>query len=320
MADSSIVENKIANGAVTTTKIADNAVTTAKILNANVTSAKLANGAVGTAAIADGAVTTAKLALGAIDVSNVNGAAPLASPIFTGSPQAPTAASGTTNNVLATTAFVQNAASTTAVNVATTTATSVASSVVSNSINTIVGRQRIGTITSNGSQSTLTINANAPLTGVKRWGFDWSLQGTYNNNNQSFIFFRINGESASNSYRSIGLYVASTAVPLPNVISFDWGNLYNGNLIVLAVSGETGTNLGGGTGGTVEFNYQYWKSTSVMHISQVRLSDLIYQSGYWPGGSAGLSYIQFSSYSRDLNVFTNFPSGFTATVWCEQTI
>jgi len=44
-----------------------------------------------------------------LDVASVSGAAPLASPVFTGEPTAPTAAPGTATDRLATTAFVSAA-------------------------------------------------------------------------------------------------------------------------------------------------------------------------------------------------------------------
>lgn len=107
---------------VTAAKIASDAVETIKIANAAVTAAKLASDSVETAKIADGAVTDAKLAnniaqshisnlvtdLGLLaSQSSVDLKAPLASPVLTGTPTAPTANTATNTTQLATTAFVQ---------------------------------------------------------------------------------------------------------------------------------------------------------------------------------------------------------------------
>ena len=57
--------------------------------------------------LADLISTGNPLADGAIAVAEVTGAAPLASPTFTGTPSAPTASAGTNTTQIATTAFVQ---------------------------------------------------------------------------------------------------------------------------------------------------------------------------------------------------------------------
>lgn len=62
LADASVIEAKIATNAVTTSKIGASAVTTAKIANLNVTSDKLADGSVTTIKLANLAVTTGKIA------------------------------------------------------------------------------------------------------------------------------------------------------------------------------------------------------------------------------------------------------------------
>ena len=84
--------------------------------------ANLATGVTGTLAVANGGTgaatltgyvkgtgTTAMIASATIPVADVSGAAPLASPTFTGTPAAPTATAGTNTTQVATTAFVTSA-------------------------------------------------------------------------------------------------------------------------------------------------------------------------------------------------------------------
>ena len=101
----------IANNAITTLKIADASVTNDKIDTVNgskVMGNILGNAAnvTGTVALANGGTgaTTAAAALTSL------GAAPIASPAFTGTPTAITQAPSDDSNALATTAFVKNAA------------------------------------------------------------------------------------------------------------------------------------------------------------------------------------------------------------------
>ena len=85
IADANVTEAKLAANAVTTAKITDanvtavklaaNAVTTEKILDANVTEAKIADNAVVTAKIADANVTDAKLAANAVTTDKILDAA-----------------------------------------------------------------------------------------------------------------------------------------------------------------------------------------------------------------------------------------------------
>ena len=84
--------------------------------------ANLATGVTGTLSVANGGTgattltgyvkgtgTTSMTASATIPVADVSGAAPLASPAFTGTPAAPTATAGTNTTQVATTAFVTNA-------------------------------------------------------------------------------------------------------------------------------------------------------------------------------------------------------------------
>lgn len=96
------------------TTIANDAVTTVKILNANVTNAKVAT-RIDAAKLADGSVSNAKFQFIGTLTSNAQtqlttlstDKANIASPTFTGTPLAPTAAAGTSTTQIATTAFVQ---------------------------------------------------------------------------------------------------------------------------------------------------------------------------------------------------------------------
>uniref|UniRef100_UPI00404820AC hypothetical protein n=1 Tax=Algoriphagus sp. TaxID=1872435 RepID=UPI00404820AC len=75
----------------------------------------VANGGTGVATLTGyikGTGTTAMTASASIPVADVTGAAPLASPTFTGTPAAPTATAGTNSTQLATTEFVTSAVST----------------------------------------------------------------------------------------------------------------------------------------------------------------------------------------------------------------
>jgi hypothetical protein len=75
----------------------------------------VANGGTGVATLTGyikGTGTSAMTASASIPVADVLGAAPLASPTFTGTPAAPTATAGTNTTQVATTAFVTNAVST----------------------------------------------------------------------------------------------------------------------------------------------------------------------------------------------------------------
>ncbi len=75
----------------------------------------VANGGTGVATLTGyikGTGTTAMTASASIPVADVLGAAPLASPTFTGTPAAPTATAGTSTTQVATTQFVTNAVST----------------------------------------------------------------------------------------------------------------------------------------------------------------------------------------------------------------
>lgn len=64
IADSSIIESKIANLAVTVSKIAANAVTSAKIEEGTIITGDMADNAITTAKIAESAITSARLASG----------------------------------------------------------------------------------------------------------------------------------------------------------------------------------------------------------------------------------------------------------------
>jgi hypothetical protein len=108
------------SGTAATPVVAANAITTGKILDANVTDAKIATvsgskvigNITGSAANVTGTVAIVNGGTGSSTSSGalVNlGAAPLASPSFTGTPTAPTAAANTSTTQVATTAFVSSA-------------------------------------------------------------------------------------------------------------------------------------------------------------------------------------------------------------------
>jgi hypothetical protein len=113
--------------------VAANAITTSKILDANVTDAKIATvsgskvtgNITGSAANVTGTVAVANGGSGATTAAGALtnlGAAPIASPTFTGTPAAPTAAAGTNTTQVATTEFVTGAIATATIPDATTTA------------------------------------------------------------------------------------------------------------------------------------------------------------------------------------------------------
>jgi hypothetical protein len=92
------------------------------IASSSSSTANLATGVTGTLSVANGGTgattltgyvigtgTTSMTASATIPVADVTGAAPLASPTFTGTPAAPTATAGTNTTQVATTAFVTNA-------------------------------------------------------------------------------------------------------------------------------------------------------------------------------------------------------------------
>jgi hypothetical protein len=221
--------------------------------------------------------------------------APKDSPALTGNVTAPTQALGSNNTSVATTAFVQQ------------------------TLNKTVARQIVGSFTTTGSQNSFTITAPAHLSGCQRWGIDWALNGNYTNNANSLIYMRVNGLSATGNYRSVGLFVDSQQPPLAPA-PFDWSNTFSNTLIVLARCSSTGQNLANGTGGFVNFIGNCWQAQGIRHIANIRLCDLIYQAGYVPITSTGLNYVTFQSYSVDSTSNIPFPSGFTATVWCESIV
>ena len=101
----------IGAGKVTNSMLAGSIDLTSKVTGA----LPVANGGTGAATLTGyikGTGTTAMTASASIPVADVLGAAPLASPTFTGIPAAPTATAGTNTTQLATTAFVTSAVST----------------------------------------------------------------------------------------------------------------------------------------------------------------------------------------------------------------
>jgi hypothetical protein len=88
--------------------IANDAVTYAKMQNVSATSRVLGRKTAGAGDVEELTASDIKTIL-ALAVADISGAAPLASPTFTGTPAAPTAGAGTNTTQLATTAFVQAA-------------------------------------------------------------------------------------------------------------------------------------------------------------------------------------------------------------------
>ena len=175
------------------------------------------------------------------------------------------------------------------------------------------GRQLVGQFTTNGTQSSFTITAPAHLSGVKRWGFDWTLESAYTNNNQSIIYMRFNNRSGNNEYFSTGLYVPASLAP---PVSFDWSATFSNNLLVLSDPGSGG-NLLAGTGGFFDCYSKAWTLLSNRHASNIAHDDLIYQTGFLANGNEGLQSIAFSSFSRNANTSSLFPSEFSVVVWAE---
>ena len=175
------------------------------------------------------------------------------------------------------------------------------------------GRQLVGQFTTNGTQNSFTITAPAHLSGVLRWGFDWTLDGIYTNNNNSMIYVRMNNRSANNDYYSTGIFAQGSSA---SSFAFDWSAIHSNSLIVLSEPGP-GKSLSTGTGGFFDCYSRVWTCLSNRHISGVVIDDLIYQTGYLSYGNEGLQSITFQSYSRDLNAVASFPSGFSVVVWAE---
>lgn len=291
------------------------------------------------------AVKTSYAAADTVLTASINTKAPLDSPNLTGNPTAPTQSTQDTSTKLATTQFVSNSltpyATTASVNSAlvpyatkdspaltgNVTAptptlgsnnTSVATTAfVQQTLNKTVARQIVGSFTTTGSQNSFTITAPAHLSGCQRWGIDWSLNNNYTSNASPLIYIQVNGLNSANAYRSVGIYVASTAPPGAPV-QFDWSALTSNTAITLSRCDSAGQNLAGGTGGFVDFIGTCWQAQGIRHIENVRLCDLLYQTGF--AYIAGLNYVTFYSYSTDSSMPIPYPSGFTATVWCESIV
>lgn len=179
------------------------------------------------------------------------------------------------------------------------------------------GRQLVGQFTTNGTQNVFTITAPAHLNGAIRWGFDWRMLNGYSNNNQSIIYIRINNRTANDSYTSTGTRVNDGFAANTSPINIDWSSIWSGNWLALMIVDSSGQNLGEGTGGLFECSQKMWTSHATRHIANVRLTDLIYQTGRIANGTEGLQSISFGSFSRDANAASLFPSGFSVTVWAE---
>lgn len=117
IADLSVTSAKIVDLAVTGPKIANNAITASKIADNSIGTAELGSACVATANIADGAVTAIKLstsyATAATLTAETNARiaadalkANLISPVFTGTPTAPTPSLANESTILATTKYV----------------------------------------------------------------------------------------------------------------------------------------------------------------------------------------------------------------------
>lgn len=292
-------------------------------------------------------VESVKMAYTAADTvlaASINTKAPLNSPNLFGNPTAPTQPTQDTSTKLATTQFVSNSltpyATTASVNSALvlyatkdspaltgnvtaptptlgSNSTSVATTAfVQQTLNKTVARQIVGSFTTTGSQNSFTITAPAHLSGCRRWGIDWSLNNNYTSNAQTLIYIQVNGMTTAD-YKSVGIFVASTTPP-GAPIQFDWSSSYGNTLIILSRCDTAGQNLAAGTGGFVDFIGACWQAQGIRHIQNVRLCDLIYQTGF--ANIAGLNYVTVQSYSIDSASAIPFPSGFTATVWCESIV
>lgn len=111
----SVSGDTLADGAVTTGKLEDSAVTESKVADGAITSGKISSGAVGSEQIADGSIKASDLDPAIQDaISQVTSGAFLAKAgdTATGAIYAPTAAAGSSDTQVATTAFVTSAIAT----------------------------------------------------------------------------------------------------------------------------------------------------------------------------------------------------------------